>query len=391
MQSLLSYYTSNRFNPVPIDIDDHAKWTGHFAKRRNLYERHLRIPFGLLNGCDVLEFGCNSGENALVLAAAGARLTLVEPNEQATPRLERLFDRFGFSSQLQAVHNKTIGEFAPKQYFDLVIAEGFLNTLPDRDALLAKLAARSRPGGIIVLSFDDRYGGLIEQMKRLVHWRACSLSGVTDIFSDASLKVCEALYLEDFLALNASRPFHAWWMDQVVNPFALDLWTYDEILPVLEGAGCQLHATSPVWADADRFDWYKDVPEDMTWQSRFRNSWCAALPFILTGKPIVPGSLSVDRVDGVLRDLDDFLCAIAEYTREYPSKEPLPILPGSLSAFLADIPDASAQGLGEALKSILDPDFTGTGEDYISLYSSLSDLRALWGTAYHYLSCVKVS
>ena len=66
-KTLVDYYRQNRFNPVPIDLGSPAAIAEHTAKRQNLYEWHLGIPLGLLRGQEVLEFGCNSGENALVL------------------------------------------------------------------------------------------------------------------------------------------------------------------------------------------------------------------------------------------------------------------------------------------------------------------------------------
>src|SRR4051794_27146734 len=93
----LEYYTVNRIDPVPIALDSQSRWVAHASKRRNLYERHLAIPLSLLRGQHVLEFGCNSGENALVLAHAGATLTLVEPNASMHERLKSLFAAFGRS------------------------------------------------------------------------------------------------------------------------------------------------------------------------------------------------------------------------------------------------------------------------------------------------------
>jgi len=392
MQSLLSYYTNNHFNPVPIDIDDRTNWTNHFAKRQNLYEHHLRIPFGLLEGRDAIEFGCNSGENALVLAAAGMNLTLVEPNAQSIPRLKSLFETFGLGDRITALHNLSVNDFKSDQSYDLVIAEGFLNTLPNRDAMLSKLSALARPGGIISLSFDDRYGGLIEQVKRFVQWRACGLLGIDDIFSAASKDICKKLYLEDFQTLNASRPFHAWWMDQIVNPFALDLWTYDEILSALEAAGCRLYGTSPVWANCDRYTWYKDVPEDMSWQGRFRPAWCTQLPFILTGKPVEDtGGTTLVAMAGILQGLDELLAGIANYSRNFPTEKPLPVLPNTLLDYLAAQSDTEVQSLGNNLKRVFDPNFSGDGADFVALYKSQGALRNLWGSAYHYLSCIKIA
>src|SRR5438477_6019319 len=102
--SLLTYYQTNNFNPVAIGIEHNADaWKAHFAKRVNLYARHLRMPLGLIDGKSVLEFGCNSGENALVLAALGADLTLVEPNTQVWPRLRSLFEGFHLQDRIRGL------------------------------------------------------------------------------------------------------------------------------------------------------------------------------------------------------------------------------------------------------------------------------------------------
>ena len=101
MRSLVEYYTTNQIDPVPIALDTPEKWAAHVAKRRNLYERHLGVPLSLLGGKRVLEFGCHSGENALVLAHAGARLTLVEPNASVHHRLTTLFDAYGCTAAIE--------------------------------------------------------------------------------------------------------------------------------------------------------------------------------------------------------------------------------------------------------------------------------------------------
>src|SRR5260370_18990505 len=92
--SLLSYYQDHNFNPVLIALETAEQWALLFAKRVNLYQRHLSIPLSLLRNRSVIEFGSNSGENALVLAAHGAKLTLVEPNFEVLPRLKTLFSQF---------------------------------------------------------------------------------------------------------------------------------------------------------------------------------------------------------------------------------------------------------------------------------------------------------
>ena len=125
------------------------------AEHFNLYENHLQIPLSLLRDRSVLEFGCSSGENALVLASVGARLTLVEPNTLVIPRLRDLFKQHGFESHIARLSHEEIGDFQTDERFDLVLAEGFLFTLPNRDIIVEKLCGWLSPGGVGVISFND--------------------------------------------------------------------------------------------------------------------------------------------------------------------------------------------------------------------------------------------
>ncbi|MDO9084083.1 MAG: methyltransferase domain-containing protein, partial [Humidesulfovibrio sp.] len=204
--TLVDYYRQNLFNPVPIDLRTPEALAAHTAKRRNLYEGHLGIPLGLLSGQKVLEFGCNSGENAVVLARCGADLTLVEPNEQAHGRLRDVFSAFGLTERLSALSSLGIDEFPEDEKFNLVLAEGFLFTLPNKAEMAAKICRLLAPGGIGVISFNCRFGGLIELHKRLALFRACELAGA-DFRSEASLALAQELFGPAFGRITASRPF----------------------------------------------------------------------------------------------------------------------------------------------------------------------------------------
>jgi predicted O-methyltransferase YrrM len=109
MSSLQDYYQRNKINPGEIALDTEERWRAHVAKRTNLFENHLHIPLRFLLNKSVLEFGCASGENALVLADAGAHLTLIEPNEAMHPRLLGLFERFNVRHRLHGFHKDDIG------------------------------------------------------------------------------------------------------------------------------------------------------------------------------------------------------------------------------------------------------------------------------------------
>jgi SAM-dependent methyltransferase len=390
--SLVDYYRNNLFNPVPIDVEDSDVWNTHFAKRRNLYELHLHIPLSLLRDRSVIEFGPNSGENALVLAMVGANLWLVEPNEQVLPRLNNLFNKFGLTGRIKELCQEEIGEFKSEARYDLAIAEGFLYTLPNRDEMLQKLADLLVPGGLGVVSYNDRYGGVIEFTKKLVLWRACQQAHV-DVYSDTSLALADSLFGEDFRSLKASRPFAAWWKDTLVNPFIAPgfLWSFREILPTLERAGCEVLSCSPQWSLSDCFAWYKDTRSSARRHEAMLLEWHRMFSFILTGvkpKCVDMEPASNELINSVARLVE----TISEYTsdtRNFDALEGI-VYPSGLDDYLSLMDDPVLHAINNDAKMLFHA-IQGTDVDeLISTYKSARALRSAWGTAYHYISFVKL-
>ncbi|HJP30696.1 MAG TPA: class I SAM-dependent methyltransferase [Candidatus Latescibacteria bacterium] len=382
--SLLDYYRSHEFNPVPIDVEDRAVWEDHFAKRTNLYQRHLGIPLRLLRGSRVLEFGCNSGENALVLAAHGAELTLVEPNEQVLPRLHALFAEFGLQDHIARLEQQGMDDFAPDEGgYDLVIAEGFLSTMTGRDGLLGRMCDAIGAGGLGVMSFNDRYGLLLEQTRRACLYRVCELAGVEDPRSAGSLALARRLFADDFAKLSASRAFEVWWQDQLVNPFLESdwLWSYDEILPVLEARGFEFHASSPRWAQVDDHTWYKNVSDTDSRRRQIREAWSHSLPFTLTGlaadtERAAPAQ-AIDAVAGLV-------ASISRYTTRTESVETV-TWSAALADFLQASPHADVRAFGVQLGQVYEGLRATTVEGVLAAWHGASRLRDLWGAPYHYL------
>src|SRR5207249_1652976 len=136
-----------------------------------------------------------------------------------------------------------------------------------------------------VISFNDRYGGLLELLRRAFHFQACRLESVHDSFGEESLKLAQRLFAEDFARLNSSRKFEAWWRDNLVNPFYASrcLWSFPEILAIVEAAGCEFHSSSPVWARLEHYNWYKNVPDAARRRSLLLADWRTHLAYFLTG------------------------------------------------------------------------------------------------------------
>jgi SAM-dependent methyltransferase len=390
VKSLLQYYQENQFNPVPIALDELLAWESHFAKRRNLYERHLGIPISLLSVRSILEFGCNSGENALVLAAAGANLTLVEPNEQVLPRLKTLFQQFGLTERIVQLVQAGIDLFESETLYDAVLAEGFLYTLPNRSAMIQKLGKLLKPGGFAVITFGDRSGLLLEMTRRLVLWRAYQLRGVDNVHGESALDLAKRLYWEDFARLNASRPFEVWWKDTLVNPFLTSAyhWSYPELLAIAEATGYQFYSSSPKWVSIDHFKWYKDVDDRKSWHQQILENLRAIFPFFLTG--LRPSALewqptSVEVIDSVA----EFTAQIADYQIDSPVESVF--YPPLLEQYLNESQDSTLRLFNSEMKNLYEAVQSSQLEDLISAYHRTQCLRTLWGTANHYICFSKVS
>jgi len=389
-ESLLKYYQDHELNPVPIAVDDEAVWKSHFAKRFNLYQRHLGIPLSLLRGRSVLEFGCNSGENSLVLASFGANLTLVEPNQQVLPRLKALFKKFGFEKQIIKLLQKNIDSFSTDKLYDLVIAEGFLFSLPNRDQLIDKIAQLLTPCGLAVISFNDRYGCLLEQTKKMIFWRACQLSGIDDIHSEASLGLARRLYAEDFAKLNASRNFNIWWKDMLTNSLFKfsTFWSYQEILPIIERAGYEFYSSSPRWSSTEHLKWYKDVSDTKARHRRLLEEWKSIFCSFIIGMPLL-NECKGPVPSEVIESVSDLAKDISKYTDDIGSSIGSIRYPLLLDKYLMESKNPEVLNFNTEMKRLYDAQTSAKLDDLMAVYHNSKSLRKLWGAPFHYICFMK--
>lgn len=122
---------------------------------------------GDLRGRRVLDVGCGLGENAVLLAACGARVTGLDVSPGSIAHARRLAAASGVELELVCAPLEE-AELAPRS-FDVVWGDGVLHhLLHDLDGALARLVALARPGGLLVFSEPvDRVPGL-RALRRLV-------------------------------------------------------------------------------------------------------------------------------------------------------------------------------------------------------------------------------
>lgn len=142
--------------------------------RRNVRERFRRTfeAFGPLEGKSVIDLGCGSGRYLIEAASRGA--TRVVGVDLASPMIdvaERLARSFSFGDRIE-LEVGDLYEIELAERFDLVIANGVFDYLPDAPRALARM--RRMTGDTLIASFPDR--AAFRALPRRLYWRARGLS-----------------------------------------------------------------------------------------------------------------------------------------------------------------------------------------------------------------------
>jgi 2-polyprenyl-3-methyl-5-hydroxy-6-metoxy-1,4-benzoquinol methylase len=126
-----------------------------YARARRFWfnkEYRFRI-LGPLAGSRVLDVGCGMGENAILLALAGAEVTGVDVSPRSIEVAERRARATGLPVTPRFVCAPIETADLPLGAFDVVWADGLLHhVIPELDAVLRRLRALARPAARVVFS-----------------------------------------------------------------------------------------------------------------------------------------------------------------------------------------------------------------------------------------------
>ena len=255
MRDLYQYYREQPILPTFANLREPADLLRYAELRAAVLRDRAGLPAAMFAGKDVLEFGPDSGENALVFAEWGARLTLVEPNERAHPTIRAYFDRFGLSGSLRDFSSADVLSFQSDRRFDLIVAEGFIYTVKPTAAWLERFRRLLRPNGMFVITYCEQLGGLIE-----IAFGALQRAYRKATGSDA-LTAARTLFMAKWDTIPHTRAFESWVMDVIENPFIgatafLDART---LVDELVANGFDLYASHPHYDDVLGVEWLKRV------------------------------------------------------------------------------------------------------------------------------------
>lgn len=262
-KTLTDYYRDIKLNPVRHDVSSAENFAVHERKRKNLIERHLRLPFSLWKGARVLEFGPASGENTIVWAHHGAKLTLVEPLAFLLEELRRNFKRAGLTRQIEKTACSLLENYKSAEKHEIVVAEGFIQFLADAPAAVRRLSSFVAPEGFLMVSSVHPSGTFIEYVKRV--FLGLMSARLNARSRDEQRKLAALLFGEQFGKINHSRGFESWAQDTILNPLYRphNFMDIDEILGALPG-DFYLYSSWPNYLDMDDLVWHKTIKDRET-------------------------------------------------------------------------------------------------------------------------------
>ena len=250
---LFNYYERQDVLPTFGNFKSAAELDAYASQRRELFSDKLVLPPRLFRDAEVLEFGPDSGENALVFAGWGANMTLAEPNRHAHPKIEAYFAHFGLTERLRELVLADVEGFRSERRFDIIDAEGFIYTVQPTETWLGIFHRLLNPDGYAVVSYYERYGGFFELALKAIHAAGKALTG------RPALETAKLLFEPKWNSIPHTRSFESWLMDVLENPFVRHRYFIDapSLCAAAHEVGFDIHAAWPSYRDTLDVYWHK--------------------------------------------------------------------------------------------------------------------------------------
>lgn len=164
----LEHYTRHKISPVRQNISDIKS---HFLRRTALY-RTLGLLPSSFTGKKVLEVGPGSGYNSIVTAQWNpSRYVLVEPNPTGVSHIKSLFKEQNIEKDKIEIVNTKIENFSPNEQYDIVLCEGMIPGLDNKEEILAKLDVLLKEGGVLVVTCADEISMFFEIIRYFLAYK----------------------------------------------------------------------------------------------------------------------------------------------------------------------------------------------------------------------------
>ena len=358
---LFNYYERQDVLPTFGNFKSSAELDAYASQRRELFSDKLVLPPRLFRDAEVLEFGPDSGENALVFASWGANMTLAEPNRHAHAKIQAYFMHFSQTTRLRELGSSDVEGFPGDRRFDIIDAEGFIYTVQPTENWLGIFHRLLNPDGYAVVSYYERYGGFVELALKAIHAAGKALT------SRPALETAKSLFKAKWDSIPHTRSFESWLMDVLENPFVRYRYFLDaaDLCSAARGQGFDIHSAWPSYRDSLDVYWHKKVlpgdeklRRDLRHLDRSRLSFLGGRKLYLVGKPEAVSAISAS-IEALVLDVDRMI--------DDPFGSSLPRVIANLASLCATIPSTEilADDMAE-LKA-----FTATLESFHHIFSAI--------------------
>ena len=254
--NLISFYKENDLKASFRNLNSKNSLLAYHTMRNRFFSERLNLLPYNFNNLNILEFGPESGENSLSFALNGAKLTLVEPNQDSCKRLLSYFKDYNLENKIQNLFTTDMLNFDVKQKFDFIDAEGFVATIKPYDLWFKKSHKLLKKEGLLLISFFEKRGSFFERFINLLP--KISLENTNDSKKNHKSFI-KSVMKNKFPANNLSRSIDTWYFDHLINPFAQINWQIDSqnLIDYANKFGFSLYSSYPNYKNNNEVTWYK--------------------------------------------------------------------------------------------------------------------------------------
>jgi len=250
---LYLYYQQKGILPTHARFNCRKDLDRYQASRSRFFTDKLHLPLQMFKEMRIVEFGSDTGENSLVFADWGARITVVEPNPLSWPHLLDYFKKFNLSSRLESLEKVSLERFKAREKFSFIDAEGFVYTIKPDSAWINVFDNLLADDGFFLISYYEAFGTLLELILKLIYSKAKNLTTMS------SKDIAWELFQAKWNSIPHTRSFDSWFMDVMDNPFVRLKYFFkaDTLCRRLAKAGFYLYSSWPNYTDLLNVCWHK--------------------------------------------------------------------------------------------------------------------------------------
>ncbi len=253
MNKYISFYNQYEISPVAQDLND---WQRHASRRWGLYRQLGVLPM-MIQGKKIAEIGPGGGHNALVtLQARPLEYILIEPSNKGFRQLTENIDS---DNKAITYYHMKAEEYVKQSNdrYDIVICEGLIPGLDNKEFLLDALDLMLVDGGVMIITCADTVSLLFENIRKAL---ALVLTIDIENFHQKIKVLCKAFGTHFATLKGASRNLEDWVVDLMLNPASYnskDFFTIEDALNYF-GSSYFYLGSSPQFLK--NYTWYKELP-----------------------------------------------------------------------------------------------------------------------------------